>query len=243
MTPRRSRFGSRSTARVVTTNLPETLARRVVESVDEGVERRWEPARLRAGKIEGVDIEQRVSIATASFRREIGAAGAAAGGTAALPGVGTAASAATVVVELGWSTIRLTDLILTIAALHGHRSASVEERRMWVLSVMAYGGSASAAVSRLASEMGLGLGRHAAGSIPADNLRQLNRTLAAHLVTRYGARRGAVAIGRLVPFGIGAALGYGLNSYTVKATARHADEFFAKMPHRPDDVIEAQVSG
>ena len=239
---RQRRTGPRQTTRVVTTDMPEVLARRIIESIDEGVEKRWDPARRRAGKIEGVDVDERVVIATRSFRREIGTAGAASGGAAALPGVGTAASAATIVVELGWSTIRLTDLILTIAALHGHRSATLEERRLWVLSVMTYGGSASTTVSRLAAELGLGLGRPIAGPIPAESLRQLNRAIAANLVTRYGARRGAVALSRLVPFGVGAALGYGLNAYIVKSTARHAHEFFAKMPSRPDDVIEARVS-
>lgn len=221
--------------------MPEMLARRIIESIDEGVEKRWEPARRRAGRIEGADVDERVLLATRSFRREIGAAGAASGGTAALPGVGTAASAATFLVELSWSTVRLTDLILTIAALHGHRSATLEERRLWVLSVMTYGGSASATVSRLAAELGLGLGRPSAGPIPAESLRQLNRTIAANLVTRYGARRGAAAMTRLVPFGVGAVLGYGLNAYTVKSTARHAHDFFAKMPARPDDVIEARA--
>lgn len=219
------------------------LGRRILEAIDDGVEQRWGHARRRAAAIEAADVEDRIAAVTADFRRELGLAGAAAGGTSAVPGVGIATTSATFAVELAWSTVRLTDLVLTIAALHGHRDATLEERRLWVLSILTYGDGATSMVTRLAGELGRGLGTQAASRIPAETARQLNKALGVAIVTRYGTRRGALALGRMVPFGIGAALGYGLNAYVVKTTARHADSFFARLPVRIESIPATATDG
>ena len=220
--PRRAR-----TTRVTVLGPP--VGQRILDAIDEGVQRRWEPAIERAATTTG-HASDRITEVALSFRQELGLAGAAAGGAAAIPGVGLATTSAAFALELGWSTVRLTDLILTIAAIHGHGGATVEERRLWVLSILTYGDAASTMVTRLAGEVGKGLGKQATTQIPAEALRQLNRTIGASIVTKYGTRRGALALSRAIPFGIGAVLGYGLNSYVVKATARHAHAFFRDLP-------------
>lgn len=218
-----------------------TLGQRVLDAVDEGVEKRWEPARLRAEAAVGSTPGERVVDVTQSFRRELGLAGAAVGGTAAVPGVGFATSTAAFVAELGWSTVRLSDLILTIAALHDRGDASTDERRLWVLSILTYGDSAASKVARLAGEVGMTVGPQASQRIPAETIRQLNNRLGCMILSRYGTRRGALAIGRLVPFGIGAALGYGLNAYVVKSTARHAHHYFDDFPDQVLKIAPASI--
>ncbi len=215
------------------------IGQRIVAAVEEGVHQRWGPALLRAATADGTSVDGRVQAVTAGFRQELGVAGAAAGGASAVPGVGLATTSAAFALELAWSTVRLTDLVLTIAALHGHRDATVEERRLWVLSILTYGDGATSMVTKLASELGGGLGGSAGRSVPAETVRQLNKAIGVAIVTRYGTRRGALAVGRAIPFGVGAALGYGLNSYMVKATARHADAFFASLPVRVDSIPTA----
>ncbi len=217
------------------------LGQRVLDAVDEGVEKRWEPALLRAETARGRTIDEQVLDVTQSFRRELGMAGAAAGGTAAVPGVGIATSTAAFVAELGWSTVRLTDLILTVAALHGRRDASTEERRLWVLSILTYGDGAASKVARLAGEVGMPIGAQASQRIPAETIRQMNNRLGCMIISRYGTRRGALAIARLVPFGIGAALGYGLNAYVVKATTRHAHRYFTELPDQVRTLAAASI--
>lgn len=222
-----------------------TLGQRVLDAVDEGVEKRWEPARLRAEAAVGATPDERVVDVTQSFRRELGLAGAAVGGTAAVPGVGFATSTAAFVAELGWSTVRLSDLILTIAALHGRGDASTDERRLWVLSILTYGDGAASKVARLAGDVGITagmtVGPQASQRIPAETIRQLNNRLGCMILSRYGTRRGALAIGRLVPFGIGAALGYGLNAYVVKSTARHAHRYFDDLPDQVRKLASASI--
>lgn len=214
----------------------EAVGQRILAAIDDAVEKRWGPALERAARTDGDTVAARIDVVTAAFRRELGIAGAAAGGTSAVPGVGLATTSAAFTVELGWSTVRMTDLVLTIAALHGHRHATVDERRLWVLSILTYGDGATSMVTRLAGELGRGVGAPAAGHIPAETVRQLNKAIGVSIVARYGSRRGVVALGRAIPFGVGAALGYGLNSYVVKATARHADRFLAGVPVRTGSI-------
>lgn len=210
------------------------LGQRVLDAIDDGVRQRWEPATTRAAAVSDTGtIADQVRAVTVGFRHELGVAGALAGGAAAVPGVGLAATSTAFAVELAWSTVRLTDLILTIAAIHGHHDASVEERRLWVLSLLTYGDRAARMVDRLADDT---IEREAARRpsaprvTPAEVARQLNRSLAATVASRYGSKRGAMALGRAVPFGIGAVLGFGMNSYVVKTTARHAHRFFSDLP-------------
>ena len=47
---------------------------------------------------------------------------------------------------------------------------------------------------------------------------------------RLGTRAGVAAIGRAVPFGVGAAIGYGINSRTVGVVSGHAHDFFTEFP-------------
>ena len=202
---------------------------RILEAVDLGVKQRWEPALARAAAATGETIEERVDKLTAAFRQELAVAGGAVGGVAAVPGIGTTASIAASTAEFGWSTVRLADLILSIAAVHGHDSATVEERRLWVLSILAYGNSASTMVTRLAGEAGKGLGKRATAKIPAPALRAINAKIGRTILTKYGTKRGVVALGRAFPFGIGAAIGYGLNAYIVTRTAKSATSFFSKL--------------
>jgi hypothetical protein len=107
--------------------------------------------------------------------------------------LGTAAA------ELGWFTLRAGDLILAIAAVHGHTEPSVEERRAWVLSILAFGDSPAVTFTKLAGEAGNGLGAKATALIPTQVLRRMNRSLGRTIVTKYGTRRGAIAIGRALP--------------------------------------------
>ena len=206
------------------------VAEQLVEAIDKAVETRWAAAQDRARNLSGLDREQRVDAITARIRRELGAAGAASGGTAAIPGVGFGAATATFAVELGWSTMRLADLILTIAAVHGHDRATVDERRMWVLSILTYRDGAAGMVAKLASEVGETSSRSSARRLTNSSVKRINATMGRAVVAKYGARRGVAALGRAVPFGIGAVLGYGMNTRAVAMTAKHAHAFFTEFP-------------
>ena len=212
------------------------LGEHVLTAVDQAVTTRWETAQRRAADAAGETVEDRVKSVTRSFARELTALGAAGGAASAAPGVGTVGAVATTAAEFTWFTLRVSDLILTIAVLHGHHRASVEERRAWILSILAFGDTANRGFAKVAQEAGKGLGKKAVNAIPTKSLQAINRALGRTVVTKYGTKRGAVALGRLFPFGIGAALGGGFNYVTVRALARQSDRFFRRLPHSGQSV-------
>lgn len=199
----------------------------ILAAVDKGVTSRWEPAQRRAAAAKGATRDERVREVDRMFRRELTAAGALAGGAAAVPGAGTAAAVGASIVELGLVTTRFADLILTIAVLHGHDRASVEERRAWVLSILAFGNGAAAGFTKLAAEVGKGVGAKATTRLPTTALRAVNAALGRTVITKYGTKRGVVAVGRALPAGVGAAIGGTANYLMVRGLARQSDRFFA----------------
>ena len=206
-----------------------TIGQQLIASVDRAATTRWDAARLRAGELQGPRNEQ-VNVVTARIRRELGLSGAASGGTAAVPGVGMVAATAAFAAELGWSTIRLTDLIMTIAVIHGHDRAGLVERRMWVLSILAYRNGAAGVLTKLMAEFAEAPGRSSVRRLSERSVQRINASVAQVVVRRYGTRAGVAAVGRAVPFGVGAALGYGINSRTVGMVSDHTHTFFTEFP-------------
>jgi hypothetical protein len=62
---------------------------------------------------------------------------------------------------------------------------------------------------------------------PARVLQQINRKVGRTILTKYGTKRGAVAIGRIIPFGVGVLVGGGFNYAAMTAFTRRAIAYFA----------------
>lgn len=202
----------------------------LLATIDGAVESRWEPARRRAAAAPGSTIEERVKAIRGLFAHELTVLGAATGGAAAAPVVGTAVAISATIAELGWIAIRLTDLILTLAIVHGHDKASVEERRAWIFTIMGVGGGAAGTVTKFASEAGKGLGLKATKRIPMTMIRKFNGYFSRTIITKYGTSRGVIHLGQTLPFGIGAVIGAGGNYITIRALVAETDRFFRRLP-------------
>lgn len=221
----------------------ERLAQSMIATIDQVSSSRWDAAVTRAAGLKGEVRPEKMKSLTDSFARELGAFGATAGAAAATPVVGTTLTMMAAAAELAWFTGRAGDLILTVAALHGRGEPTVEERRAWLLAVLIYGGSAREGFTRAINEANTGL-RPATGThLPITTLRTVNRLLTPQLVRRYGARRGAIALGTALPLGIGAVIGGSANYIAVKALAGHADEFFARLPYSAIDTTAIDITG
>lgn len=60
-----------------------------------------------------------------------------------------------------------------------------------------------------------------------DRIRnRMNQQLARKLVTKYGSKRGGAALGRLIPFGVGAVVGGTFNYFTLQKFGKAADDYF-----------------
>lgn len=212
----------------------QPIAERLLVSVDRVAGFRWEAAVQRAESLPGTVRPEKIAALTESMSRELAAVGAASGAAAATPAVGTAASLLAVTADLAWFTTRAGDMILTIAALHGRTEPTVEERRAWVLAVLIYGSSAREGFHSTANQLGLRLDATST-ALPIATLRAINGVFGRAFMHRYGSRRGALAIATRIPLGIGAVIGGAANYSSVRALARHADQFFSRLPYSAID--------
>jgi len=221
---------------------PETMAQSILDAIDKAAASRWGAAVERAATLPGELRPEKVRALTDQLSRELAAIGAAAGVAAVAPTVGTTATLMASTAELAWFTTRCGDLILTIAALHGRGTPTVDERRAWVLAVLIYGGTAREGFVTVADGLGVGLGAGAT-HLPIATLRAVNGVLGRKLMSRYGKRRGVIALGRALPLGIGAVIGGGANWTAVRALAKQADQFFARMPYSAIDTTAIDIGG
>ncbi len=210
----------------------------VMKGVDKAVEERWIRALKAADQAEGRTVDERVDNVIAEFRSELTKVGAATGAVAATPVLGTAAASAALAADLGWFAVRSTDLIMTIGAVYGRTDSTMEERRAWVLSILAFGEEAADQFAsllqgtdptiRLGSEQAKSKVASVVGTdaVTIDALRRINASLAAQVAKKYGTRRSALALGKLLPFGIGAAVGGAANFAFVRVVGKQAKRFF-----------------
>lgn len=178
-------------------------------------------------------VTQQLTKLNTRFLSEVTAVGAATGASAAAPGFGAIAA-------LGISAGDFM-AFLTAASVHVQSVARVldveiedaDHARFLVLTVL-LGGSGSSTVQKIAERTGAHWGRKFVKAVPASTLKQINKVMGQHFITRYGTRQGVLVLGKIAPFGFGVVLGAGgnhlLGQTTVKATQKTFQEFL------PDDV-------
>jgi hypothetical protein len=221
----------------------EAIAKALLAGVEKTTSARWEAAVARAAALPGDLRPEKMRALSDAFARELGAVGAAAGMAAATPLVGTAGTLMATTAELGWFTARSGDLILTIAALHGRPTPTVEERKAWVLAVLIFGSTARQGFAKIANQMGAQLEDDSNRDLSLATLRAVNGALSRMIVRRYGARRGAIALGTALPLGVGAVVGGGANYVAIRKLVKQADTFFAHLPYSSIETTSIEVSG
>lgn len=225
----------------IPTPLLDAAGKALIEGVDRAVASRWDQAQEVARVTPGLHPGEKAKAIAAPVRKSMTALGAAAGATAAAPGIGTSVAMGTLLAELGVIALKTTDMVMSIGAAYGHVDATPEERRAWVLAVLAFGDDAAEEFSTLVRDMGLNIsdghaieiageavGGGAGQMATIDALRRINTTLVAQVLKKWGTRRGAATIGKLLPFGLGAAVGGSANFMMIREFAKQADRFFAQ---------------
>ncbi|MDY6056026.1 hypothetical protein [Micrococcus sp.] len=178
-------------------------------------------------------------------------AGAAVGGTAIIPGIGTVAalglSAAATVGFLEATALYAQSL----AELHGITTQDPERSKALVMAVM-LGEDAKELLGELAQRSGgrgpgdpstgltamLGTGSGAGmGAMVVEQLKK-------RFIKRLLVRQGAGFVGRAVPFGIGAVIGGVGNRAMAKAVVQNARELFGPLPTvLPEEIASVPVEG
>ncbi|QSE83599.1 hypothetical protein [Rhodococcus koreensis] len=175
------------------------------------------------------------------FLLAVTGSGSAVGATAAIPGVGTVASIAAVGAESAFFLEAAALLTLAVASVHGISAADHQQRRALVLSV-ALGESGMEIVQKATGVTAKNWASAITSRIPGPTMKGMNSTLVRKFITKYAARRSALILGKLVPAGIGAAIGGAGNRAIGKGVIKNSREAFGPAPARwPDELrtIEA----
>lgn len=160
------------------------------------------------------------------------ASGAAVGSAAAFPGIGTLAALSAVAGETALFLEATAAFALAVADVHGIPVEDRDRRRTLVLSVLV-GDEGKGAVKDL-----LGPGRTSgawlaeAELLPLPVVSQLNAKMMHFFVKKYTVKRTAMAFGKLLPVGIGAAVGGIGNRLMGKKIVANARSAFGPAPAR-----------
>ncbi|HEX8864703.1 MAG TPA: hypothetical protein VF821_03515 [Lentzea sp.] len=155
--------------------------------------------------------------------------GAAVGGAAAAPGVGTGIALALSAGE-ALSSLELSTLyVLSVAEVHGVPLDEIERRRTLVLGIL-LGESGSKTIGKVAERTGQHWARQLVSAVPTATLKQINKVLGKNFITKYGTKQGIIVLGRAVPFGIGAAIGGAANATVATLAVRATRRAFGPAP-------------
>lgn len=162
-------------------------------------------ARLRRGRPDAPPAEI-IAVLEKQYLAAVTGTGAAVGGVAAAPGVGTVVA----LTLSGGATavfLEVTALFaLAVAEVHGIRVEDIERRRTLVLAVV-LGERGAKLVEQVAGRTGQPWGDLLPEALPTSSITGVNKTLGRWFLTRYARKQAAAAIGRVSPFGLGVVIG------------------------------------
>lgn len=162
-------------------------------------------ARLRRNRPDATP-RQLVGRLNAELRAATISAGAGVGAAAAAPGVGTGVALALSGTEMVAFLNATVLYVLARGEVQGVKTEDIERRRTLVMAVM-LGDAGAKGIGKVAERTGQHWARHVVRTIPQSKILAVNKVLGRHFVTKYGTKQGIVVLGKVIPFGIGAAIG------------------------------------
>ncbi len=165
--------------------------------------------------------------------------GAATALPGAIPGLGTgtlvAIEAGAITADLAYMIRCMAGITIGVGHIYGRDTqASFNQDFVRVLAVwcgvLTYGKEAAV---RVAAKVAIAQFQ----KVPGEVFKRINRRVGTTIVTKYGAKRGGIALGRLVPFGVGALVGGGFNLATMKGFKAVAIKYY-----KTDDVLYETAS-
>jgi hypothetical protein len=168
--------------------------------------------------------------------------GAAGGGIAIVPALGTVASLGTATTEAIAVLNAAVLYTLAVAEVHRLPMDDVERRRAVVLGVVL--GEGGTALMRKVTGGNDRWARSVTEALPLRVLGPVNNTLTRWFVKRYVTRQLGLAVGRALPFGAGVLIGGVGNVVAARAVIRAAERAFGRPPARwPEGAVPPASSG
>jgi hypothetical protein len=185
-------------------------------------------ARLRRAR-SGATPSEIIAMLEKQYLRTVTGTGAAVGGVAAAPGVGTLAALALGGGESAAFLEATALFALAVAEVHGIRIEDRERRRTLLLAVV-LGDHASKLVQRTIRRESRHWGYLLPAGIPLTSISALNRTLVMWFLRKYARKQGLLMVGKIAPFGIGAAVGAKGNRVLGRQVVHNCSEVFGPAP-------------
>lgn len=160
------------------------------------------------------------------------ASGAAVGSAAAFPGIGTITALSAVAGETVLFLEATAAFVLAVADVHGIPVDDHERRRTLVLGALVGEDGRGAVRDFLGASRTSGAWLAEAEVLPLPLVSQVNNKLMHHFVKKYTVKRTAMAFGKVLPMGIGAAIGGGGNRMMGKKIVQNARAAFGQAPGR-----------
>lgn len=154
--------------------------------------------------------------------------GGASGAAAAVPGAGTTVTIASGAGEVAAFVSATAMYVLALAELHGVPVSDPEVRRAIVVAVLVGEGGVAALQGVAAGEAHWA--QVLARATPKEKIASVNGYLGRLLLRRFGARQGALFVGRALPLGVGAAIGAGGNAALARSAIAAARKAFGPPP-------------
>ncbi|WP_122820250.1 hypothetical protein [Varibaculum vaginae] len=165
------------------------------------------------------DLHELEEILTKQYIKRTAYASSAVGAGAAVPGSGTGIALGLTAGELAVYAVQTTSFILGVSRLHGVHPQDREQRRTLVLSSL-LGEDGAEIVSDQLGLHTINWARASLKNLSSPTLGQVNKALMKYASKKLAHRTAGRMLGRLIPFGIGAGVGY----LSGKAVARRTVE-------------------
>ncbi|MEK8227763.1 hypothetical protein NKG05_19150 [Oerskovia sp. M15] len=145
---------------------------------------------------------QIIGILEREYLMVIGAAGGAVGAAAAFPAVGTGVGIALTASDVATFFGSSAAFSLAVADVYGFEVDDAGRRRA-LLMASVLGDKGSQAVEKASGGSALAWGKVLMTSMPSSTLKQVNKALTNKFMRTQMVKHGGLALGRLVPFGVG----------------------------------------
>lgn len=163
----------------------------------------------------------------ARFLMMVTASGATVGATAAVPGIGTVMALGAVGAESLVFLEAAAFYTLAVAEVHGVDVREGEHEELLVMTII-LGASGTAILSNAVGSGGSGSLAGRAGLFPG--LKEINRRMMSRFVRKFSVKRASLALGKLAPAGLGAAVGGWGNRKLGQTVVETADATFGAPP-------------
>ncbi len=204
------------------------------EDIDEVVKK----LRAKHSSTSGPDLARKI-VSSATWR--LTGIGVVASLPSAIPGLGTAVQigvTATSITGETWLLLRnLTAMQLMVAGILDHDVFEPERKEELIIVWGIETGAivpAKEAIKRVGTKVAI---KQFDKRITGAALTRINQKLGTTVLTKWGTKRGAIALGRLIPIGVGTAVGGGVNYLTARSFGVACLKYYCEMLPFNEDVV------